>query len=105
LPSARFQLAGKDSEALTHWKNTATEFAQAMLLADKETTRGAENRKALMKGYGDNALKALRQAADLGFKDANYLTTAPEYRLLREWLREWPEFQRLVSEMEKKKSQ
>jgi eukaryotic-like serine/threonine-protein kinase len=92
----RYQAAGKDSAALTHWKNAGVEFGTAMLLTDKETTRSAENRKTLITAYGDHALKALQKAAALGFRDADQLKSAPEYRLLRER----PEFQRLVSEME-----
>ncbi len=77
---------------MIHWKDAAAAFGQCMLLADKDTTRDEKNRKALVKDYGDKALAALQQASKLGFRDAEYLKTAPEYRLLRERA----EFQGLV---------
>jgi len=95
----RFEQAGKAPEALTHWKDAAVQFAQCMVLVDKDTTRADHGRNALMKDFGDKALAALQRAVGVGFRDGQHLKTAPEYRLLRER----PEFQRLVGEMEGKK--
>jgi eukaryotic-like serine/threonine-protein kinase len=98
--ATRYQKAGKDAEAQTHGKDAAVEFGESMLLADKDTVLAPERRKMLVAENGDNSLKALQQAANLGFRDANYLKTAPQFRLLRERA----EFQRLVGDMEAKKN-
>ena len=94
----RYQKAGKDQEAVSHWKDTAAELGQCMILADKDTTRDTKTRAALVKECGDKAMAALLQAVSLGFREANYLKTAPEFRLLRER----PEFQKLFNRMEAK---
>ena len=75
---------GKQSEAMIHWKDCALQFGDSMLLANKDTMlMSAETRKNLQEEDGKNALIALNRSAKLGFKDVNFLRTAPEFQLLR----------------------
>jgi eukaryotic-like serine/threonine-protein kinase len=95
----RFEQGDKKPQALMHWQEAAKQWAQCMVLTEKDSAGSDQDRKALLKTFGENALVALQRAVGLGFADFNLLKTAPEFQLLRQW----PEFQRLVSAMEAKK--
>jgi eukaryotic-like serine/threonine-protein kinase len=98
LFAARYQKTGNKADAMPHWKDAAVLYARAMRLAGNNVSLAPERRKALQKDFGDNALGALQRAVEDGFAKVDQLKTAPEFELLRQR----PEFQRLVNELQAK---
>jgi tetratricopeptide (TPR) repeat protein len=82
-------LLGQSAPAQPRHFLVAELFGKCMVLARQD--------KALERQYGEQTLAALRRAVDGGYKDAVSLKTSPAFELLRAW----PQFQQLVTEVEK----
>jgi serine/threonine protein kinase/tetratricopeptide (TPR) repeat protein len=73
-----------DKQPADHDFNVALLCGRCMLSANDDERLDAAQRKAVVKGYGDQAMKALDRAVARGFKDATQIETAEELQLLRD---------------------
>jgi tetratricopeptide (TPR) repeat protein/predicted Ser/Thr protein kinase len=80
------------------WPVAAALLGRGAALAAKDDSLSEEDRKTTAASYGDRAVELLRKAKAAGFKDARALRQADEFATLRDR----PDFQRLLKEMEGK---
>jgi serine/threonine protein kinase len=85
-------------EPAKDWFNAARILARCGPLAAKDTNFADSERSRLSRHYAERAMQFLRQAADKGFDDVDYLKKDEKVDALRTR----PDFQKLVAELEKK---
>jgi serine/threonine protein kinase/Tfp pilus assembly protein PilF len=98
LAATGAELAGFGFEPPNDTFDAATMLSSSVMLVGKEPGIAEVKRKELAQGYADRAITLIRQAIDRGFRNAERMEKDPRL----EPLRERPEFQKLLAELQAK---